>query len=250
MQTIRVRDDARTAAPCERGRKASRSGKASETPAPRRNRRRSMAEMGQGGLMSHRRGKGSTLFDLKRLALDDLMHERTESAGPRPDPRQDRLHAFAIGKLDASSGRIREQVSREVSGDLILALHEQSLEFVDIVELPPTGQLARCVDPRTESKFPDPPPAEPTRRRVPFLRAITVLPAADHVKVLESETGRINTGMARSAARRRAMLGELLSDRGRPARIGLERWNVRRRRIGRLAQEAPAAPTPPARRGR
>ena len=77
---------------------------------------------------------------------------------------------------------------------------------------------------------------------VSLLRAIALAPAADHVEVLQGEAGRIDPGMARGAARQRPMLGELLANRGRAARIGLERRDIGGRGIGRFAEQPPHDP--------
>ena len=101
------------------------------------------------------RSEKSQLFALERLALDNLMDERPQTAAARFDTGEDLLDRVAIGELDAGPGGIDEQVARQVTGHLVLALHEQLLEFVDILEFPAIGQLARGIDGGAELVFPD-----------------------------------------------------------------------------------------------
>ena len=119
---VRARRTA-AAAPRTRGRKASSSGKASETPAPRRNLRRCIAarENMVAFMCSPIRKRGG-LLGLENLALDDFVDERAQAAPLGLDARQDRFHHVAIGELDARAGGVSEQILRQVARHLILAL--------------------------------------------------------------------------------------------------------------------------------
>src|SRR5947207_15860233 len=68
--------------------------------------------------------------------------------------------------------------------------------------------------------------------------SIVFTPTPDDVETLESETRRIDLGMAARAFGALTMLGELITDGGRPTNIGLDGFHVNRRFRWRRAEDS------------
>src|SRR5258706_9238717 len=92
-------------------------GRASATPAARRNVRRSK-------VMS------ASLVPEQR-ALDDLMDQRAEAVVLSADRGDDRVDLFPVGGLGRAARGIGEQLLRQGSGEAVLVLQEQPLELID-----------------------------------------------------------------------------------------------------------------------
>src|SRR5205823_2850196 len=121
--------------------RASSQGRASETPAARRNRRRSTFM----GNLTGCRG-AVILLILKQLALDDLVNERPQTVIPLADSLHDCLDFWPVGRLGSSAGGVGDQPFGQGAGELILVLQEQLFELVNVSETLSVRQYVGGVD--------------------------------------------------------------------------------------------------------
>ena len=71
----------------------------------------------------------------KHAALRQLMDQLTEAIILCTQCRHDLLDHFAIGVLNIGAGRIRQQLGRQIAGELIFIREQNLLVIVDRLEL-------------------------------------------------------------------------------------------------------------------
>src|SRR5436309_559058 len=124
MQTMRRRGLA-PAARARAGENASRQGKASDTPAARRNVRRGRA-IGRSSVIG-RRASGPHSLGLECLALDDLVNESSEAVILLAEPGDDGVDLRPVGLRGWTARGVGQQFFGQGAGQLILVLQEQLL---------------------------------------------------------------------------------------------------------------------------
>src|SRR6185436_9654052 len=103
-------------------------GRASATPAPRRNSRRFIL-----------------LLTPEQVAQDDLPNNRPHAVAALLREVEDRLDPRPVAEPDGRPGRVDQELPREVPRDLALILEQQRLELGHVLEAAPARKLPRGI---------------------------------------------------------------------------------------------------------
>src|SRR5579872_1915688 len=135
---------------------ASKSGRESRMPAPRRNRRRETARrvatkgpLTGGVCFGFGIIRFLNLFVQEHVALDDFMDQAPHTVTLGAVLRQYLCDDGTVGKPDGCAGGVDGQLPREVARQQFRVGQEELLEFADIMKLSSVRQLAAGVNLQT-----------------------------------------------------------------------------------------------------
>ena len=160
----------------------------------------------------------------KDRAVDDRLDQRADAVLLGLGLIEDGFDHPSVAKGNRRTGRIGDQLIREVSSDLFGITQYNSLELLDVVERFALGGLVMRID---RYSFPG-----------GFGVAVPRPPTPDHVVVFQCEARRVDLDVTGRAGRLVTVFSELIADRNRAANVGLNGWDVVRRRRDFDAEDA------------
>ena len=158
------------------------------------------------------RSRNRSLLPQKNLAGSDEVDEVAEAVAVFGEGGGDFVDLATVEGLETAPGGVGEHFLGKATGKIRLAFQEHLLEGDDVGELIAVGQLSGRINLR------------------PTISAVMGAPAADRIKVFESESHRVNLAMATGAGLVFAVQLELFANGLGAAQVGRERLDIRRRR--------------------
>lgn len=157
------------------------------------------------------------LFRPKHTAGDHGLNQRPQSVLVPFRLLHNAVDDFTVGEPTWSSGRVGQQLSRNIRGECVVVGNNQFLKFLQRRKVP----SVRHVKFRIHFNASSTPPLNDGD--------VSVTPSSRRIKVLQGEAGRIDFHVATRTRIVRLMFGQHFSNGLRPPNVGFNRRNVFRR---------------------